>query len=165
MSHCFHVFHHVSRSKNDNTYLIRSHYRQNVISSKTIIKVVLYVKNYTCHLQAEYHGTLKPVDNFNAAEDAEALKKSMKGFGRTTLSFCSLNSSGTKPERRIVIVTVSLFSFCCCCCLFFRLFFSHLFIYLFFTTKAGRLQKAKIKFKVNKFYSLRNQYDNWVIHK
>lgn len=111
MTHCFHVFHHVSRSKNDNTYLIRSDYRQNVISSKTIIKVVLYVKNYTCHLQAEYHGTLKPVDNFNAAEDAEALKKSMKGFGRTTLSFCSLNSSGTKPKRRIVIVTVLLFSF------------------------------------------------------
>lgn len=165
MTHCFHVFHYVSRSKNDNTYLIRSHYRQNVISSKTIIKVVLYVKNYTCHLQADYHGTLKPVDNFNAAEDAEALKKSMKGFGRTTLSFCSLNSSGTKPKRRIVIVTI--------CCLVFFVVVVYFFVYLFricsftffFTTKAGRLQKAKIKFKVNKLYSLRNQYDNWVIHK
>lgn len=123
MTHCFHVFHYVSRSKNDNTYLIRSHYRQNVISSKTIIKVVLYVKNYTCHLQAEYHGTLKPVDNFNAAEDAEALKKSMKGFGRTTLSFCSLNSSGTKPKRRIVIVTI--------CCLVFFVVVVYFFVYFF----------------------------------
>ena len=32
--------------------------------------------------QAEYHGTLKPADNFNAAEDAETLKKAMKGFGK-----------------------------------------------------------------------------------
>ena len=165
MSHCFQVFHHVSRSKNDDTYLIRSDYRQNVISSKTIIKVVLYVKNYTCHLQAEYHGTLKPVDNFNAAEDAEALKKSMKGFGRTTLSFCSLNSSGTKPKRRIVIVTVLLFSFFVVVVYFFGYFFRICSFTFFFTTKAGPLQKAKIKLKVNKLYSLRNQYDNCVIHK
>ena len=32
-------------------------------------------------LQVEYHGTLKPAENFNPAEDAETLKKAMKGFG------------------------------------------------------------------------------------
>ena len=32
-------------------------------------------------LKHEYHGTLKPADNFNPSEDAEALKNAMKGFG------------------------------------------------------------------------------------
>lgn len=127
-------FHHVSRSKDDNTYSVRSDYRQNVISGKTVIKVVSY-QNYTCLLQAEYHGTLKPVDNFNAAEDAGALKKSMKGFGRRTLSFCSLNSSGTKSKRRFVVVVQFFFFFVP----FFALFHS----IFFFTTTAGPL-KAKI---------------------
>ena len=32
--------------------------------------------------KAEYHGTLQPADNLNAAEDPETLKKAMKGFGK-----------------------------------------------------------------------------------
>ena len=42
----------------------------------------LYSSLSSFHLQPEYHGTLKPADNFNAKEDAESLKKAMKGFGK-----------------------------------------------------------------------------------
>jgi len=36
----------------------------------------------TCSLlQPEYHGTLKPAENFDAEKDAEALRKAMQGYG------------------------------------------------------------------------------------
>ncbi|KAM7451307.1 hypothetical protein ABFA07_000987 [Porites harrisoni] len=50
--------------------------------------------------KAEYHGTLKPVDNFNAAEDAEALKKSMKGFGSDEDAIIAILGARTSKQRQ-----------------------------------------------------------------
>ncbi|XP_022810237.1 uncharacterized protein LOC111347232 [Stylophora pistillata] len=50
--------------------------------------------------KTEHHGTLKPADNFNAAEDAETLKKAMKGFGSDEDAIMAVLGARTNQQRQ-----------------------------------------------------------------
>ncbi|KAL9954885.1 hypothetical protein ACROYT_G042470 [Oculina patagonica] len=54
----------------------------------------------TIEKKPEYHGTLKPAANFNAAEDAEALKKAMKGFGSDEDAIMAVLGARTNKQRQ-----------------------------------------------------------------
>ncbi|XP_068684036.1 uncharacterized protein [Montipora foliosa] len=48
----------------------------------------------------EYHGTLKPAENFNPTEDAETLKNAMKGFGSDEDAIVAVLGSRTHEQRQ-----------------------------------------------------------------
>ncbi|XP_020605141.1 uncharacterized protein LOC110043977 isoform X1 [Orbicella faveolata] len=50
--------------------------------------------------KTENHGTLKPADNFNAADDAETLKKAMKGFGSDEEAIIAVLGARTNKQRQ-----------------------------------------------------------------
>jgi len=56
-------------------------------------------------MQIKYHGSIKPVANFNAEQDAQILRKAMKGLGTDEKAITSVVGYRTNKQRQQIITT------------------------------------------------------------